>query len=355
MRRRLSAASPIQPARKPASSRSSAASTCSIRRRCSASASRTASALSRKMSTQIRGFAPATRVMSRSEPPAPRERLVALDPRRAGLVDEHVREHVRQVARQRDEPVVRGRVDRDRGAELGDEAVDEPVARRVGLRGRRQEPGRARRRARPFACSGPRASEPQIGWPPTKRGEPAAAATTLAFVEPTSVTVVPSPDAASTAATCAGSTAIGAATTARSAPASSSAAASVDRAALVATASVDRVPRPAATARRRRSARCRSQPATPLRRTPGPLGREPGPSRPPISPVPNGCEPTEDAAQRMTVSRRHYGSALSPHQLGEAEGEVERLPRVQARVAERHVAVVELLLEHVLRAAEALR
>ena len=74
-----------------------------------------------------------------------RERLVALDARRARLVDEHVREHVRQVARQRDEPVVRGRVDRDRhGAELGDEAVHEPVAARgrsAAVGG--QEPGRA--------------------------------------------------------------------------------------------------------------------------------------------------------------------------------------------------------------------
>ena len=42
------------------------------------------------------------------------------------------------------------------------------------------------------------------------------------------------------------------------------------------------------------------------------------------------------------------------HELGDAEGEVERLPPVQARVAERLVAVVELLLEHGLGAAEAL-
>ena len=42
------------------------------------------------------------------------------------------------------------------------------------------------------------------------------------------------------------------------------------------------------------------------------------------------------------------------HQLGQAEGEVERLARVQPRVAERLVAVRELLLEHVLAAAEAL-
>ncbi len=40
-----------------------------------------------------------------------------------------------------------------------------------------------------LAFSGPRDSEPQIGCPPTKRGEPAAAATTLALVDPTSVTV----------------------------------------------------------------------------------------------------------------------------------------------------------------------
>jgi hypothetical protein len=43
-----------------------------------------------------------------------------------------------------------------------------------------------------------------------------------------------------------------------------------------------------------------------------------------------------------------------PHQLGDAEGEVERLAGVEARVAERLVAVVELLLEHLLGAAEAL-
>jgi hypothetical protein len=40
-----------------------------------------------------------------------------------------------------------------------------------------------------LAFSGPRASEPQTGCPPMKRGEPAAAAQTDSFVEPTSVTV----------------------------------------------------------------------------------------------------------------------------------------------------------------------
>src|SRR5207253_388378 len=45
---------------------------------------------------------------------------------------------------------------------------------------------------------------------------------------------------------------------------------------------------------------------------------------------------------------------LTPHELGQAEREVERLPRVQARIAERLVAVVEVLLGQLLRAAEAL-
>ena len=43
-----------------------------------------------------------------------RERLVPLDAGVAGLVDEQVGERVRQVARDRDEPIVRSRVDRDR-------------------------------------------------------------------------------------------------------------------------------------------------------------------------------------------------------------------------------------------------
>ena len=67
-----------------------------------------------------------------------------LDSSRAGLVDEQVRERVREVARQRDDPVVRLGVDRDRSrAEPGDEGVDEPVALRIGLGERGQEPGRA--------------------------------------------------------------------------------------------------------------------------------------------------------------------------------------------------------------------
>ena len=68
--RRLRAASPTQRARKPASPAASARSSCSIRRLCSASASDMGWEFSSRMSTQMRGLAPATRVMSRSEPPA---------------------------------------------------------------------------------------------------------------------------------------------------------------------------------------------------------------------------------------------------------------------------------------------
>ncbi len=72
------------------------------------------------------------------------QRLVAVHSRGADLVQEQVRERVRQVAREREQAVVRARVDGDGGrAERGDETVQEPVALRVARRGRGQEPGRA--------------------------------------------------------------------------------------------------------------------------------------------------------------------------------------------------------------------
>ena len=71
-----------------------------------------------------------------------REWLVPVDARRARLIHDQVRERVGQVARQRDEPVVRSRIDGDRRrAELADEAVHEPVTLRIGLGERGQEPG----------------------------------------------------------------------------------------------------------------------------------------------------------------------------------------------------------------------
>jgi hypothetical protein len=53
----------------------------------------------------------ARRVAQRA--PRGREGVVALDPRGAGLVEDDVREHVREVRRHRHEPVVCARVDGD--------------------------------------------------------------------------------------------------------------------------------------------------------------------------------------------------------------------------------------------------
>ena len=72
------------------------------------------------------------------------ERVVSVDAPRARLVDEQVGDHVGQVARQREQPVVGAGVDGDGlGAERGDERVQVAVARRVRVGDRGQEPGRA--------------------------------------------------------------------------------------------------------------------------------------------------------------------------------------------------------------------
>ncbi len=66
-----------------------------------------------------------------------------VDPCRAGLVQEDVREHVREVARHGHQPVVRSRIDgHGNGAERGDEAVQELVALRLRLGHGREKPGR---------------------------------------------------------------------------------------------------------------------------------------------------------------------------------------------------------------------
>ncbi len=72
------------------------------------------------------------------------QRVVPVDTRRAGLVQQDVRERVRQVARHRHEPVVRAGVDRDRPRpERRHESVQEAEALRLGRRRRREEPRRA--------------------------------------------------------------------------------------------------------------------------------------------------------------------------------------------------------------------
>ena len=65
--------------------------------------------------------------------------------------------------------------------------------------------------------AGPRASEPHTGWPPMKRTRSDTASQRADLVEPTSVTVAPSPAAASTSPIRSPSVATGVATTTRSA------------------------------------------------------------------------------------------------------------------------------------------
>ena len=66
-----------------------------------------------------------------------------VDPHRPRLVDQQVGERVRKVARQRNETIVRVRIDRDGdGADRSHEGVQRAVALRVGLRDRREKPRR---------------------------------------------------------------------------------------------------------------------------------------------------------------------------------------------------------------------
>ena len=80
-----------------------------------------------------------------------------------------------------------------------------------------------------LAPAGPRDSAPHTGWPPTNRLDEPAAAATAPLVDPTSVTVVASPEAARAAPTAAGSRVTGAATKASSIPESASSAVSAAR------------------------------------------------------------------------------------------------------------------------------
>src|SRR5665811_1001704 len=54
------------------------------------------------------------------------------------------------------------------------------------------------------------------------------------------------------------------------------------------------------------------------------------------------------------VENRAGRTRLATHQLGEMEGQIERLARVQARIAERLIGLFELLFRQLLSAAEAL-
>ena len=197
---------------------------------------------------------------------------MTVDARRARLVQEQVGERVRQMAREREQPVVRVRVDRHRhGAERGDEAVQRAGSGPASVSANgRQEPGRALEelRARVLRAARLRAADRMAADEANAVGDGRADA---AFVEPTSVTVHALGLAASVAATSATSVATGAATTASSAPST----ASSRRGAARSTA-----PR---SARDRERAPVRIPARDALRR---PRGFAASPTEAPISPVP---------------------------------------------------------------------
>src|SRR5439155_13543147 len=71
------------------------------------------------------------------------------------------------------------------------------------------------------------------------------------------------------------------------------------------------------------------------------------------TPASRAASPTEAPIKSVPTTASVRTTSVGAHQLGDAEREVERLACVQPRVAERHVARVELGLLHVLGAAEA--
>ena len=194
-----------------------------MRRRCSARAATTASRLSRKMSTQIRGFAPAMRVMSRSEPPAAwsgswPSTLAAPAWLRRTFASACGRWLVTATRRScAPASIAIGRAPRDVTNPCTARRSSGPVPA-VGVRNHV-----APANSSAFARSGPRVSAPQIGCPPMKRASPRAAAQTALLVEPTSVTTQSAEARSSTSRTTCGSSATGAATRTRSAPATASA------------------------------------------------------------------------------------------------------------------------------------
>ena len=156
------------------------------------------------MSTQIRGLAPAMRVMSRSEPPAawsgswPSTR-VAPAWLRSTLASACGMWLVTATSRScAPASIATGRAPSDVTNPCTVRSSSGPVPA-VGVRNHV-----APSKSSAFARSGPRVSAPQIGWPPMKRSSPPAAAQTALLVEPTSVTTQPSGASASTSRTTCG-------------------------------------------------------------------------------------------------------------------------------------------------------
>ena len=170
----------------------------------------------------MRGLAPAIRVMSRSDPPAvasgswPSTRAAPAWFRRM-FASAWGRWLVTATSRSwASGSIATGRAP----SEVTSAWAARYRSGRVAASGVRNQVAPSKRSA--LARPGPRASAPQIGWPPTKRGSVPAAAQTEVFVDPTSVTVQSSGAASSTSCTTPESDATGTATRATSASRSAS-------------------------------------------------------------------------------------------------------------------------------------
>ena len=121
-------------------------------------------------------------------------------PRRGRLLDEHVGDHVRQVADGRHQPVVGLGVDRlGTGAQVGDRPLEAVVEKAAGALGRRQVPARPLEQvgARVLDPGGLGAGQRVPADEALLRAAPATSASSAPLVEPTSVTTASSPLAAS--------------------------------------------------------------------------------------------------------------------------------------------------------------
>ena len=330
MRRRFWPASPIQRARKPASRRSSAASTCSIRRRCSASASRSGvGVVEEDVDPDARVRAgDAGHVAQRAA--GVRERLVPVDRRRAGLVDDHVREHVRQ----------RGSSARRAGrgpaasiaTGVAPSSATKPCTSRcrsgsVSAVGVRNQVAPSNRPA--LACSAPRVSEPQIGCPPTNRARAAGGG-----------------DDARLRRADVGDGGRGRRSP-RAPPRPGRAAAAIGAATTHELGAGDRL--------RERRGRASTAPRSTAAASASGSGSQPRDvdARAPRGERHRGADqPGADDREPQLASCSDGPRCISSARRNARSSDCRR---VQARVAERLVAGVELLLEHVLGAAEALR
>src|SRR3954453_11846904 len=252
----------------------------------------TASRLVAKMSPQIAGLAPATRVVSRKLGPTSGMRSASSASADAAS---WTRAFAKTCGRWLTVAITRSCVAASSARGRAPSSVTArwmrskwtPLERSVGVRYQRAP---SKRSARAFST--PAVSAPASGWPPMNRSSPPSASTSSPLVEPTSVTTVSGPEAASASRACSGSAATGPAQNTRSAPSQASA-----------TEPAPRSIAPSSTARASRSGR-RPQPTT----SASSRRRAASPIEPPIRPTPRTAIFMDEGAASDAAPGLHCGS-----------------------------------------------